>query len=113
MHKLVFVLFVFLAVSAVAIADVLLKKAALAGSMGDAIKTPYFWLAVVLYVFQIFAYTYVFAGGMKLSLVGVLQTILYALVVLLCGFLLFKETLTMTQGIGMALGLVGVVLMNI
>jgi drug/metabolite transporter (DMT)-like permease len=113
MHKSVFIMFAFLAVSAVAIADVFLKKAAVAGTMTEAMKSPHFWIALGLYLFQILFFTYMFVMGMKLSFIGVLQTVLYAVIVLTSGYLLFHEQMSLVQGIGMTLGLAGAVLMNL
>ncbi|MDH5621310.1 MAG: hypothetical protein OEY74_04445 [Gammaproteobacteria bacterium] len=102
-----------LAVAAVAIGDVCLKKASLAGSFTRALSSPWILAAVALYLYQIVFFTYVFVAGWRLSIVGMMQTVLYALIVLGVGVLYFKETLSAGQGIGMTLAFAGVVLMNI
>ena len=106
-----FVLIV-LAVAAVAIGDVFLKKASLAGNFTRAVGSPWMMFAVVLYLYQIIFFTYVFVAGWRLSIVGMLQTVLYALIVLGAGVLYFKESLTAAQSLGMGLAFAGVVLMN-
>ncbi len=103
---------IILAVAAVAIGDVFLKKASLAGNFTRAMTSPWMVVAIVLYLYQIIFFTYVFVAGWRLSIVGMLQTVLYALIVLGAGILYFKESLTIGQGIGMGLAFAGVLLMN-
>jgi drug/metabolite transporter (DMT)-like permease len=100
------------AVLAVAIADVLLKKATEHGSLEYAVRSPWLWGAVGLYLLQIGFFTFAFVSGWRLSLVGALQTTLYALVVLGAGVLFYRETVTPTQIVGMLLAIGGVVLIN-
>ncbi|MDH5216036.1 MAG: hypothetical protein OEY04_17730 [Gammaproteobacteria bacterium] len=104
---------IILAVAAVAIADVFLKKASLAGDFAQAVSSRWMIAAVVLYLYQIMFFTYVFVAGWRLSVIGMMQTVLYAVIVLGVGILYFKESLTTGQGIGMVLAFTGVVLMNI
>ncbi len=112
--KLGYLALVTLAVSAVAIADIFLKQASSHGaSLLEAIKSPWMIGAVVLYLFQIFFFTYLFVSGAQLINIGVLQTVLYAVIVLLAGFLIFHESLSTLQIIGAALALVGVILVNL
>ncbi len=113
MQKIIFPVLILLAATAVAIADVFLKKASLSGSLGAALRSPWMLGAVGLYLFQIFFFTYVFVSGIKLSVVGILQTILYALIVLLSGVFFFKESLSTLQIIGIALGVAGVILLSL
>lgn len=107
-----FVLIV-LAVAAVAVGDVFLKKASLAGDFTRAVGSPWMLFAVVLYLYQILFFTYVFVAGWRLSIVGMLQTVLYALIVLGAGVFYFKESLSAAQGLGMGLAFAGVLLMNL
>ncbi len=104
---------VVLAVSAVAIADIFLKKTQVLGSMSKAITSPWMLGAVLLYLFQILFFTYLFMSGAKLTYVGIMQTVLYALIVLLGGIFIFGETLSVIHMVGIALALVGVVLLNL
>lgn len=102
-----------LAVTAVAIADVLLRKAAVLGSMAAAIKSAEMLGAILLYLFQIIFFTYLFVKGMPLTIVSVLQTALYAIITIGAGVFLFQESLNAAQIIGIVLALSGVLLLNI
>ena len=102
-----------LAVSAVAIADVFIKKTQTAGNFGKAITSPWMLCAIVLYLFQILFFAYLFFYGAKLINVGIMQTVLYAIIVLIAGIFLFKETLSGVQILGVILALVGVFLLNL
>ena len=111
--KLTQLIIVGLAVVAVAVADVLLKKAAIHGNWTQAVRSPWLWGAVGLYLIQIGFFTYAFVSGWALSLIGALQTALYALIVLGAGVLLYRETLTPVQVVGVVLAVGGVVLINL
>lgn len=100
------------AVIAVAIADVLLKTATVTGSVEQALRSPWLWGAVGLYLFQIGFFTYAFVAGWPLNHIGALQTAVYARVVLAAGVLLYRETVTLVQVAGMLLAVIGVVLIN-
>lgn len=100
------------AVIAVALADVLLKKATVPGSLEQAVRSPWLWGAVGLYLLQIGFFTYAFISGWQLSHIGTLQTALYALIVLGAGVLFYRESLTPIQIIGIVLAIGGVVLIN-
>lgn len=102
-----------LAVTAVAIADVFLKKASTGNGLIDALKSPWMFGAIALYLFQIFFFTYVFVSGEELVEVGVLQTALYAIIVLLAGFVIFKESVQPVEIVGMILAGIGVTLMSL
>ena len=100
------------AVLAVAIGDVLLKKAAVQGSLEHTLRSPWLWGAVALYLLQVALFAVVFIAGWKLSHVGVLQAVLYTVVVLVAGIVFYRETVTPVQVIGMLLAVAGVVLIN-
>ena len=101
-----------LAVIAVAVADVLLKKAAAEGNLSSALTSPWLLCAIGLYLFQIGFFTVAFIAGWKLSVIGALQTAVYALIVLAAGVLLFNEHLSRPQVIGALLAFSGVILIN-
>jgi drug/metabolite transporter (DMT)-like permease len=103
---------IILAVIAVAIADVLLKRAAANGSVLVALRSPWMVTAIGLYLLQISLFTIAFIAGWKLSMIGALQTALYALIVLAAGVVLYHEHLSRTQVIGILLAFGGVVLIN-
>ena len=110
--KLMQGLFILLAVSAVGVADVLLKKATHHGDLGAALSSPWLFAAIGLYLLQIAIFTFAFVSGWKLSLIGTLQTTLYAIIVLAAGLLLYNESVTRTQVIGILMAFGGVVLIN-
>jgi drug/metabolite transporter (DMT)-like permease len=101
-----------LGVMAVAAADICLKHASLPGSLAQALRSPWTWVAAGLYLVQVALFAVVFANGWKLSVVGLLQTALYAVVTLSAGVLLFGEVLTVRQLVGIALALAGVALLS-
>lgn len=111
--KLLQLSMIFVAVISVAVADVFLKKAALGDSMLKALKSPWMAAAILLYLFQIFFFTYVFVSGWQLSLVGSLTTVLYAVIVLGASIIFFHEKLTALQAIGIFLAVGGVILLNL
>jgi drug/metabolite transporter (DMT)-like permease len=103
---------IILAVSAVGIADVFLKKTQSLGSMGKAILSPWMLGALALYLFQIFFFTYLFLSGAKLINIGIMQTVLYALIVIFAGIIFFGESLSSLQILGITLALLGVILLH-
>jgi drug/metabolite transporter (DMT)-like permease len=103
---------VILAVIAVAVADVMLKRATTHGNLLIAFRSPWLFFAIGLYLFQIGFFIMAFVAGWKLSVIGALQTALYALIVLAAGVLLYHEDLTRHQVIGMLFAFCGVVLIN-
>jgi multidrug transporter EmrE-like cation transporter len=110
--RLLQVLFIAVAVIAVAVADVFLKRATAQASLAAALRNPYFWGAVGLYLLQIVVFTYAMIAGWKLSVLGGLQTALYGAIVLGAGVLLYRETLSQVQILGLALALGGAALLN-
>jgi drug/metabolite transporter (DMT)-like permease len=101
-----------LAMVAVAIADVFLKHATVAGDLNATLRSPWLIGAIALYLFQIAVFTFAFLAGWKLSLIGSLQIVLYACVVVGAGLLLFRETLSLQQVIGLGLALSGAILVS-
>lgn len=113
MPKLLQISLIILAVIPIAVADAFLKKASTEGSLHRAIQSPWMIAALLLYLFQILFLTYIFITGWQLSLVGSLQTVFYVLVVLLAGIFIFRETLTLVQGVGVLFAVGGVILINL
>jgi len=101
------------AASAVAIADVLLKRVHGAGSVLKALSSPWMIAAIGLYIVQIIIFTHLFISGAKLSYIGALQTVLYASITVLAGILVFHETVSLTQAIGIGLAFLGALLMQL
>lgn len=113
MNKLLYTALIIAGVVAIAVADILLKKAAGTGSYVSALKHPLIPVVVLLYLFQVVVFLFVFVKRVDLSAVGVLQTALYAVIVLGAGVLFFNEEISLVKGIGIALALIGVALINI
>lgn len=111
--SIIHTLLLILAVAAVAIADVFLKKIQAVGSMSQALTSPWMLGAILLYLFQIFFFTYLFISGAKLTSIGIMQTVVYALIVVGSGIFLFGESLSVVQIIGVVLAISGVVMLNI
>lgn len=103
---------IFLAVISVAVADIMLKKAANHGNLLDAIASPWFVGAASLYFVQISFFIYAFLAGWKLGVIGALQTALYAIIILVASVFFYKETLTWNQLTGMVFAISGVVMIN-
>lgn len=105
--------FLFLtAVVSIAVADIFLKKAALAPTLGLAFRTPWMAAAMLLYLYQIFFLTYFFIAGWDLSRVSSLQTVVYIFVAVGAGLVFFKESLTAAQFLGVILASAGAVLIT-
>ncbi len=103
---------VILAGFAVAIADALIKKTSSQESFWQAFKNPWMIAVVLLYFAQVAFFVYVFMNDWHLGIVGNLQMVIYSITVVLAGLLFFNESLSLTQGIGILLALLGVILMN-
>lgn len=104
------VVFIGLAVVAVAIADVFLKRAAVQQDLGAAMRSPWLWAAIALYLVQVAFFTLAFVSGWRLTALGALQTVLYGLIVLAAGVVMYREALTPAQIVGAGLAVVGVAL---
>jgi drug/metabolite transporter (DMT)-like permease len=99
---------------AISIGDVFIKKAGVSSqSFAAMFKNPWFIGAALLYVVQVIGFGYLMFSGAKLSWIGIVQTILYALVVIGSGVLLFHESISLIQGVGIALAITGLVLLNL
>lgn len=96
----------------VGVADALIKKTALSGNFISAIKNPLFIVILLLYFVQIALLIYIFTHKWNLGIVGNLQVVFYSITIILAGLLFFKETISWIQGIGIAMALIGVILMN-
>jgi multidrug transporter EmrE-like cation transporter len=114
MNKLLTIGLIMVGVTAVASADVLIKKVFAPRSefLIDA-KNPLMLLVLLLYLVQVFVFSFVFDKKADLAIVGIVQTALYAIIVIGSGLLFFNEKLTFVQGVGIGLALAGVTLMNI
>jgi len=105
---------VVLAGISVAVADTLIKRAAVSSlSLSAALAHPLVLLALALYGLQILLCAYVFVQHWDLSTVGLAQMVVYAATVIVGGLLLFQERLTLAHGVGLALALIAALLMNV
>lgn len=104
---------VILAGTAVGVADAIIKKTAVSGNFISALKNPLIIVVLLLYLVQIIFFLYVFMHGWKLGILGNVQMLFYSITVVLSGFLIFGETLSLVQMAGVALALVAVILMNL
>ncbi len=113
MAKLITLGLIIIAVIAVAVADVFTKKLATqVGSFKEALHSPLLLLVFLLYMLQILLFLYVFIMKAELGIVGIVQTALYAAIVIGSGLLFFHEKISPLQGIGMGLAILGVILTN-
>jgi drug/metabolite transporter (DMT)-like permease len=110
--KVAYVVLLLIAVLAVAVADVCLKRATLSGSLATAMRSPWTLAAIALYLIQVALFVVVFVQGWKLSVVSLIQTTLYAAVTLGAGVLLFGEALSPKQVVGLVFAIVGVVMLS-
>jgi hypothetical protein len=68
--------------------------------------------AIALYLMQVLFFVVMFANGWKLSVVGVVQVAVYAVVTLGAGVLLFDEVLSLKQTLGLGFALIGTLLLT-
>jgi len=114
MNKLLEIVLIIIAVAAVSVGDVLTKKVAFhTEEFWTAIRNPLMLAVAGLYMVQIVVFLYVFVRKAELGIVGIIQTALYAIIVIGSGVLFFKEEITLIHGIGIVVAITGVVLMNL
>ncbi len=114
MNKLLLTTVVIFGVASVAAADVLIKKVfAPRTSFWIDIRNPWMIGVIILYLAQILNFAYVFDKKAELGIVGIIQTALYAIIVIGSGILFFHEKVTLVQTIGMGLAIAGVICMNL
>ncbi len=114
MNKLLELFLIILAVIAVGIADVMIKKIAFnVSNFFSVLKNPFILVIILLYVIQILIFAYLFVNKSELTVVGIMQMALYAIIVLTSGIFFFKEEVNTIQIIGIGLAIIGVVLINV
>ncbi len=113
MPKFIYIIFVVISATAVAVGDVLLKKASNYTNFYIFLKSPWVIIAILLYILSTLIFSYLFFIGTKLVDVGIVQIILYAIIVVGSGVLFFNETLSLVKIIGILLGITGVILINL
>ncbi len=113
MNKLVEIGLISIAVVAIAVADVIIKKVAnTTTDFWTALRHPYMIAIVALYLLQVIIYTFVFVNEVKLGAVGILQTALYAVVILASSAYFFGESFSTRETLGVTLALVGALLLS-
>lgn len=96
----------------IAVADALIKKAAVSGDFLSAILNPWMLAICGLYLAQILIVVYVFVQKGELAIYGNIFIIFYSISMVLLGVFFFNEHLTALQYIGIALALTGAILLN-
>lgn len=104
---------IFLSVIVLVAADILIKKIAVAQNFLAGLKNPWLLIILILYFTQILLLIYIFSRNWKLGIVANLQIIFYSILMLLSGYLFFKETISPIQAIGIAIALGGIILINL
>lgn len=96
----------------IAAADALIKQSAISGNFLAALRTPWLWAAVVLYLAEILLTVYLFLKHWQLGVAANVFVIFYSLGTVLLGYLFFQERLSLMQASGILLGLIGIFLMT-
>jgi drug/metabolite transporter (DMT)-like permease len=97
----------------VALADLLIKRAAMGRArVADALLHPLIAVALLLYTVQVVLFAYVFVRKWQLGIVALLQMAVYAAVCVVTARIWFGERLTLTQFLGMLLAFGGAILMT-
>ena len=112
MEKILQMSLIIFAVISVALGDVAIKKATESLDMYQTFTNKWFYVGVLLYITQIFLFAWMFVKKWDLSVVGILQTVFYAAVILLFGYFMFGEKLNNIQLVGVALAAVSVFLIT-
>jgi len=114
MNKFLGIALITIAVIAVGIADVLTKKIAFhSDNFWTALRNPLMFAVAALYITQIMVFLFVFVKKAELGIVGIIQTALYAIIVILSGILFFNEDISVVQGVGIGVAILGVILINL
>src|SRR3989344_7038176 len=101
MNKFLEICLILTAGAVVAVADVIIKKIVFTGiDFKTALKDPRMLLVLGLYMVQIILFLYLFTTKSYLSFVGIGQAVIYTIIVIGSGTLLFNEAITFTQAIG-------------
>ena len=103
-----------LACVAVAYADCLLSDVGTAskGDFGAALTNIKMYEIVALYLIQILIFTYVFVKNGTLMMVGMTQTVMYALVVMFYGAMFRNESIPLTKALGAGVAVLGILIMT-
>ena len=111
MTSLVQVLTLIVAGAVVALADALIKRIAVRNGVAAAFVQPSMLTVIALYLVQIACFTYVFTRHVRLGIAGNFQMVAYSVTTVAAGMVIFKERLSTLQIAGVALAVLGSVLM--
>lgn len=102
---------VFASAVLITVADALIKRIAIAGSFWGAVTDPLMLVICALYFVQILLGIYIFRAG-ELAVYANLFIAFYSVLMIGFGVFFFSEHLTMLQVAGIALALIGAMLIN-
>jgi len=103
---------VFLSALTIIVADAIIKKVSAAHTFAAAFQNPWMLVAYALYFIQILLAIYIFIYKGEIALYSNLYVIFYGVFGVIAGIILFQESISMIQLVGVVLGLIGAVLMN-
>ena len=103
---------IFISALLIAGADSLIKKTSLQGSFSLAAFSPWMLVICTLYFLQILLVIYIFINRGELAIYANLFIIFYSVLTVLAGVFIFREKLSLVQGVGILLALSGAVLIN-
>jgi uncharacterized membrane protein len=104
---------IILAGVSIGVADFLIKDVAIKGGFLSALKNPLVLIIILLYAIQIAFLFYIFRNHGKIGIVGNLQMVFYSLTVVILGLVVFGEKISIVQGVGVLLAVIGAILMSI
>ncbi len=104
---------VFFSAVTIIVADSLIKKISTGQTFFGVIKDPWMILVYALYLVQIFFAIFIFIFKGELAIYTNLFIIFYGIFGVVIGILFFKETISAIQMLGIGLGLLGAILMNL
>lgn len=113
MTNLIRLTLVFFSALTIIIADSLIKNISTDQTFFSIIKNPWMLLIYGLYLVQIFFTIFIFIFKGEIAIYANSFIIFYGILGIIIGVLFFKETITLLQMLGIGLGLLGAVLMNL
>jgi len=96
----------------IAVADSLIKKSGMAGDFWGVLLSPWMIGVFILYFLQILITLYIFLNRGELAVYANLFVAFYSIFTILIGVFVFKENLSLVQGFGIFIALIGVFLIN-
>ncbi len=103
---------VFLSALTVIVGDSIVKRISTGSTFFATLKDPWMLLVYLLYFLQILFAVYIFIYKGELAIYTNLYIIFYSILGIIFGIIFFKEGLNLVQIIGIALAILGGVLIN-